>query len=260
VAESISAKRPERGAAIRELVLSASTTVFAIHGYHRTTIEQLLGAAGIDRATFDGLFRDKEDCFLAAFEQLVELARECLLASMPNDAAWPQRLASALARLFELIAANPAAARLVLVEAPAAGAESISRYMATVSRVAPFMADGRVQGDSEAPPIVDTAIPGGVAYVLGAHVAQGRPHTAPLPLPRMGTATSKPRRSTPTTRQAPMRQTSSSAPSLHRGTTRKRIRRPGRAPTIQIPMIPSLTRPSGPSFSKALPQGSGNVI
>jgi AcrR family transcriptional regulator len=175
VAESLPAKHPECGAATRQLILTASTTVFAIHGYHRTTIEQLLGAAGIDRATFEGFFGDKEDCFLAAFEHHLESARERLLASMPSDAAWPQRLASALAKLFELIEANPAAARLLLVEAPAAGAKSITRYTAALSSVVPFMVQGREQDDREPPPIVDTAIPGGVAYVLGAHIARGGP-------------------------------------------------------------------------------------
>src|SRR6478752_2700016 len=52
----------------RARLLQATTEAVAAQGYVKTTVADIIARAGVSRATFYQLFRDKEDCFLAAYK------------------------------------------------------------------------------------------------------------------------------------------------------------------------------------------------
>ncbi len=57
----------------RERLLEAAVRVVAAKGYGAMTVGDLTKEAGVSRTTFYELFEDKEACFLAAYDNAVEV-------------------------------------------------------------------------------------------------------------------------------------------------------------------------------------------
>src|ERR671930_1076961 len=53
----------------RSRMLGALVEVVAEKGYVATTVADVIGRAGVSRTTFYEQFKDKEDCFLIAFQK-----------------------------------------------------------------------------------------------------------------------------------------------------------------------------------------------
>ena len=65
----------------RERLLNGVVEAVAEHGYNATTIGAITAAAKISRRTFYEHFRDKEGCFLAAYEMIDDHVRGSMLAA-----------------------------------------------------------------------------------------------------------------------------------------------------------------------------------
>lgn len=73
--------REQVEASQRRRLLAAMTDVVGSQGYVKTSVADVIQRAGVSRATFYALFRDKEDCFCAAFESAAaEIGSAMILA------------------------------------------------------------------------------------------------------------------------------------------------------------------------------------
>jgi AcrR family transcriptional regulator len=168
---------PQRRFAVdpaRSRLLSVAIEVFAERGFHNTGVAHILAAPPLNSHDFDAHFAGTEDCFLQAYDAVVGEATEKIVAAASIERCWPERLAAGLGALFDLFDEQPSAARLVFVEAPFAGEAAHARFLATVKRSAVFMRGGRAYAGPEwvVPPVVDTALPAGVAYMLRFHLTR----------------------------------------------------------------------------------------
>jgi AcrR family transcriptional regulator len=160
----------------RERLIDAMATTVAEQGYTATSVADVLRTARISRRTFYERFADKEDCFLAAYDLMVELCLERVSGAFDAAQSWSEGIEEALAALLELLAAEPAFARLCVVEVLAAGPRGIARRDATMQRFAAFIHAGRTQvGDAVEPPpeLVAQAIVGGIYELLYSHIVRG---------------------------------------------------------------------------------------
>src|SRR3954453_7090823 len=105
----------------RERILGSMAKSCAEKGYGATTIADLCTAAGVSRATFYELFKDKEDCFHAAMELAFVGAMGMISAVYSPDKPWATMVGAPAAAFPDLLASRPAFARMALVEAPASG-------------------------------------------------------------------------------------------------------------------------------------------
>src|SRR5262245_37375973 len=64
--------RPALAGSQRERLLDATDELIAERGAAKASIEAIIKAAGVSSVTFYEHFRDKEECFLAAFDRAVE--------------------------------------------------------------------------------------------------------------------------------------------------------------------------------------------
>lgn len=127
--------RAEVIASQRERILSAMADAMAENGYVGTSVAAILKRAGVSRETFYEQFRSKEDCFEAAYQRAVEL----LIANIAHavdgpesdardsDPSDPDRMGRILEAYFEGLIAEPAYARLYLVEVYAVGSKAVAR-------------------------------------------------------------------------------------------------------------------------------------
>ena len=167
-------------AAIRDAqrgrILDAAVPMFAKRGYDGTSAERICKAAKVSWPTFRKHFRDKEECFLAAFDRIAEKAEEKVSAAAGEaEGGWPERVAAALAALLRAIAEDPAEARVCLVEALTAGPAGMDRYDAALRRAVPALQTGRevASDDAVLPPVLEETVLGGVAWVIHQAVARG---------------------------------------------------------------------------------------
>jgi AcrR family transcriptional regulator len=148
----------------RERILVAIARSCASKGYNATTIADICEAAGVSRATFYELFRDKEDCFHAAMEVSLADAMSGILSVYSPDKPWATTVRDAAAAFLDLLAGRPAFARMALVEAPSSGERAFELY-ASGKRVLQSLLD-RGRDD----PVEEEAIPSsaGRAALCGA--------------------------------------------------------------------------------------------
>ncbi len=120
--------REEVLASQRGRMLDAMARAVAEKGYASTTVRDVIGRARVSRETFYEQFANKEDCFLAALDTAAGALLDAMADALGEDGADP--LASferSLAAYLEGLAAEPAYARTFLIEAYAAGPESLRR-------------------------------------------------------------------------------------------------------------------------------------
>jgi AcrR family transcriptional regulator len=112
----------------RERLLNGVVDAVAEHGYNGTTIGAITEAAKISRRTFYEHFKDKEGCFLAAYEMIDTHVRGTMLAAAERSAPWPARVPASLAALLDVLSRDLAVARFYLLEPLAASGEIAARY------------------------------------------------------------------------------------------------------------------------------------
>lgn len=127
----------------RERLLEAAIRVVAAKGYAATTVADLTREAGISRTTFYAMFDDKEGCFLAAYDGVVDALVRRVAAAYEGEEEWPQRARAGLAALLEALAEEPDVARLALVDVGSAGPAAQRRFRAALQRLTPFFEEGR---------------------------------------------------------------------------------------------------------------------
>jgi AcrR family transcriptional regulator len=104
----------------RRRILDGLAAALAYHGYEDTKITDIVELAGVSRPTFYEHFESKEGCFAAAYADGVERLALAVEAAVPEEQAWEAGLSAGLRAGLEFLAASPALAHLLLVEAFAA--------------------------------------------------------------------------------------------------------------------------------------------
>jgi AcrR family transcriptional regulator len=100
-------------------------------GFEATTVADLVELSGVSRSAFYQHFEDKQACFLAAVEAMVEPTLKRLGAD-ESAPAGIERARKAFATLVETIVEQPAAAKMCVVEIYAAGPEGAALVDRTV--------------------------------------------------------------------------------------------------------------------------------
>jgi len=116
--------REQVASAQRDRMLLGMADAVAERGYPRTTVADVLKLVHVSRETFYQHFTDKEDCFLATVDRAAEvllLAMAAQLTGVGADATPLDRFDRTLRTYLATLAAESAAATVVLVESLAAG-------------------------------------------------------------------------------------------------------------------------------------------
>ena len=159
----------------RERLLEATIEMVAKRGYQGTSIDHIVKSARVGYVAFYELFEGKQDCFLAAFDRIVVETRERLEAAMAGEEGWPEQICAALATLLGLAAANPARARVGLVEIQGAGRVGYARYEQAIDGAAPKLCEGRALTSAGAAlsETLEEAILGSIVWILQQRVVKG---------------------------------------------------------------------------------------
>lgn len=109
----------------------AMVELTAEHGYNAFSVAALVRRARVSKRDFYKNFSGKEECFLAAYDTIVNHSLRGVHAAVEGEEEWRERLRLGFLAFAGQIAGNPEAARLTLVEAFAAGAGAVERMLHT---------------------------------------------------------------------------------------------------------------------------------
>jgi AcrR family transcriptional regulator len=167
----------------RERLLEAMVRNAAAKGYEETTIGDVVETARLPRETFDALFAGKEECFLEAYDAVIDVVLAHVAGAYESaaDEPWSDRVVVALRALVELLRAESDIARMAMVEVTAVGEDARLRYRTALGRFVPFLEEGRGFSPQAEELPADTArfAIGGVTSMIFDEVRAGR--TAELP-------------------------------------------------------------------------------
>jgi AcrR family transcriptional regulator len=89
----------------------------AERGYHGVTIRALARLAGVSTRTFYSQFTNVEECFVYTYESLMQQAHRRVSAERASAKDWEDGIRAGLDALMPVLASNPKAAQLALVDA-----------------------------------------------------------------------------------------------------------------------------------------------
>lgn len=163
----------------RARLVEAAIDVVGTHGFAATSVADVIGSAHVSRTTFYEQFRDKEECFIAAYEERAGSQLEQVQDAAKRVVGPIARLQAGVREYLAALADEPAYARMALVEVLAAGPEAAVSRDLTHRRYAKLLQKwhGEVRADNPAIPqmpeeVFDCAV-GGISDLLARRVRAG---------------------------------------------------------------------------------------
>jgi AcrR family transcriptional regulator len=158
----------------RRRMIDAMSELCAEQGYEATKIADVVRRAHVARKTLYDNFSGKEELFLAAFDTALadadaEVAEAC---DSIASTKWEARAEAGIRALLEFVAAHPAAARLALVEAPAASPAAAARYDSALDGFISRLREAAPSAPAR-PATLEEALVGGTAWIVQRQVRRG---------------------------------------------------------------------------------------
>jgi AcrR family transcriptional regulator len=168
----------------RERLLDAIANVVADKGYAATRVADITEYAGVSRKTFYELFTDKEDCFLAAYDAITALLMSRMARGLEQvaDASWEDQVSALLGEFLRFLAAEPAFAKMCIVEVLGSGPRGLARRDAAIEAFFPVVDQiprSQPGADQHLSPMTPVFVTGGILEVVYAAIRRGETATLP---------------------------------------------------------------------------------
>jgi AcrR family transcriptional regulator len=167
-------------------MLNAATFVIAREGFERMSVARVTGGARVSRRTFYDVFEDREDCFLAVFEDALARAEGIAQEAYERErGSWHERVRAALGALLAFIDQQPEMRAVLITDALMAGPRVLARRVEVLGRAGGMLhgeAVGSAKGrGSDLPSLIGEAVVNAVFGLVHARCAE-RPSRSLLPL------------------------------------------------------------------------------
>jgi AcrR family transcriptional regulator len=155
----------------RARMLGAMVQEVAERGVANVSVGNVVGRSGVSRRTFYELFEDREDCFLAAFDDALNDLSTVVIAAYEQPGSWRVKVRSALVALLGSLEHDRARGRLLIVESLAGGPGALARRQAVIAQIIPVLQRASSETKSTEPSMLTAeGVIGGVLSVLHARL------------------------------------------------------------------------------------------
>jgi len=162
----------------RERLIAGIAEAIAENGYSGTTIAHITRAAAVSRRTFYEHFPSKDDCFVAAYEAVMQELQQRVSEAFDAEEEWPQAIKAGIGAMLAFLASEPNLARLCMVEALVAGPVVVERYDAAIQSFVPYFREGREGRPPEVlarlSPTTEEALVGGMVSLISRRIIAGK--------------------------------------------------------------------------------------
>jgi AcrR family transcriptional regulator len=169
----------------RERILAAVAEAAQAHGFARMSVQDIVTEAGVSRRTFYEQFKNKDDAFIAAFDEAAGRLVSLVRAAFEQESTFADRVTSGFQTFLEVLAGSPAFARMCIVEVLAAGPEAISRRNKALDEFARVLEENArdLLGNDAPPALIAETIVGGMYELVYRRIARGETGGLPDLLP-----------------------------------------------------------------------------
>jgi AcrR family transcriptional regulator len=134
------ARTPRRGSAQvsevqRARMLSSAAAVVSEHGYGQMSVARVTAGARVSRRTFYDVFEDREDCFLALFDDALSRLSESVVSAYEREKSWREKVRAGLVTLLVCLDEQPEVASLLVMDALQAGPRVLQRRAEILGRL-----------------------------------------------------------------------------------------------------------------------------
>jgi AcrR family transcriptional regulator/DNA-binding MarR family transcriptional regulator len=155
----------------RQRLLAAMALVASERGAPHASVAHVVSRAGVSRRTFYELFADREECFLAAFDQAVKQATVTILPAYESQTRWRERIRAGLTALLAFLDTEPGMAQLVVVEALGAGPRALEHRTQLLAVLIAAVDGGWAEVKGREPqPLTAEGVVGAVFAVIHARI------------------------------------------------------------------------------------------
>jgi AcrR family transcriptional regulator len=161
----------------RSRMLSSAVAVVSEYGYGEMSVSRIAGTAGVSRRTFYDLFEGRDDCFLAAFEDILARARELMVAGYAEHRGWAQCVRGGLLALLRFLDSEPGMRRLLIVDALKAGPRVGARRVEVLAELSRALHESgsHAKAGRELPALTGEGVVGAVLGVIHTRLLAERP-------------------------------------------------------------------------------------
>jgi AcrR family transcriptional regulator len=152
-----------------ERLIAAARDVFAREGYAAAGLDDIVSAARVSRTSFYTFFANKEECLLAVVQAGTERINEALMQVIAKPLEPAERIRAEITVLAQGFAADPAMARVILIEAVGA-TPAVERVRAEARQAAADLIEAQLR---EYPVWRDRPEERAVVALVAAYVARG---------------------------------------------------------------------------------------
>jgi AcrR family transcriptional regulator len=170
-----------RRATQRQRLLAGMLIAANRDGYARANVTNVIAQAGVSRPTFYEYFADKDDCFLAALDDVQRRLLERIEAAVQDEPP-PQAVSAAVRVLVAFAGSDPDMARFLCNEAMAGGPAALDARdagIAAVERVIELRYE-HLDRDASLPDFSARMLLGGVHRMLASRLHRGEPKLSEL--------------------------------------------------------------------------------
>jgi AcrR family transcriptional regulator len=158
----------------RRRLLTETVEVVFDCGARAVNIAAICQRAGVSRKTFYDIFEERETCLLAAFEEVAERARDLVEGAVAGEERWRYAIRAGLVALLSFLDREPGGARLLIVEALAAGAPTLNARKRVLAQIIAAVDRGRTvaKASRQPPPMTAEGVVGAVFAVIHARMLE----------------------------------------------------------------------------------------
>lgn len=156
----------------RARILTAMVDECCERGVVGVSVAHVVSRSGVSRRTFYEAFRDREDCFVAAFERALALARQRVLDSCESQRSWREGTRVGLVAFLGFLEDEPRLGWVLVCESAAGGSRVLQRRAETIESIAHAVDKGRGEskGAGELSPLTAEGVVGGTLAVIQARL------------------------------------------------------------------------------------------
>jgi AcrR family transcriptional regulator len=171
----------------RERILAAVADVTSAASYAELTVEGIIVTAGVSRRTFYEHFKNKDDAFLAAYDEIAALLVQRVFVAQDAVSGFAEKAVVGLGTFLDFLASEPAFARMCIVEVLAAGQEAITRRNNVMKAFADLIDHNarEMLDDGVSTALTAETIVGGIYEVVYGRVLRGEIKELPALLPEL---------------------------------------------------------------------------
>ena len=160
----------------RARIVSAMVGVTLEYGAGEVSVAHVVERSGVSRRTFYDLFCDREECFLAAFDDSLARIARTVVPAFESKRAWHERIRAGLTELLGCFEEDPGLGRLTIVESLVAGPRVLERRNAVLARLIGIVDEGRGETGAGLSVLSAEGVVGAVCSILYARLAASPPN------------------------------------------------------------------------------------